>query len=271
MRGRPGPGTLGGMTYRFQSFDGTSIAYQDWGPRAQTPPVVLHHGFIADATTNWVGPGIVDALVAAGRRVVAPDARGHGASDKPHDPGRYGEEAMVLDLTALLGELDVAHADLVGYSMGGVVAAAAATRDARIRRLVVAGVGASLAELGGVDRTAVPTAEVRAALLAEDPATVRLSPAAGFRQLADAIGADRVALAAVASAGRPRTIALDRITVPTLVLCGKDDLLATRPEVLAAAIPGAVLRVVPGDHLSAVREPEFVASIVDFLTPDRAG
>ena len=86
---------------RFVSFDGTEIAYQEWGSDRGAPPVVLHHGYVVDANVNWVLPGVVDALVAAGRRVVAPDARGHGASGKPHDPARYGEDRMARDLGVL--------------------------------------------------------------------------------------------------------------------------------------------------------------------------
>ena len=60
----------------FKTWDDLQIAYQEWGGEGRTlsPPVVLHHGFVADANANWVVPGIVDALVAAGHRVIAPDA-----------------------------------------------------------------------------------------------------------------------------------------------------------------------------------------------------
>ena len=108
---------------RFTSFDGTGIAYQVWGGPSPLPPVVLHHGFVVDATVNFVGPGVVDALVAAGRRVVALDARGHGASDKPHEADRYGEAVMARDLGGLLDTLGATEVDLVGYSMGGIVSA----------------------------------------------------------------------------------------------------------------------------------------------------
>ena len=59
----------------FRSFDGLEIAYLDAG---RGPAVILSHGFAADHRINWVVPGVVDALVASGRRVLAPDARGHG-------------------------------------------------------------------------------------------------------------------------------------------------------------------------------------------------
>lgn len=250
---------------RFTSFDGAGIAYQVWGEPSQLPPVVLHHGFVVDATTNFVGPGIVAALVAAGRRVVAPDARGHGASDKPHDPARYGEPAMARDLGCLLDTLGCATADVVGYSMGAVVAAIFAAGDPRVRRLVLSGVGAGVVELGGLDTRVMPPAEVAAVLLTSSPAAIEASPAAAFRLLADALGADRVALAAQVHAAHRTPIALGAITAPTLVLVGRDDALAARPEVLAGAIPGARWRVVGGDHMTAVRAPAYAPALVEFL------
>ncbi|WP_327010288.1 alpha/beta hydrolase [Dactylosporangium sp. NBC_01737] len=250
---------------RFTSSDGTGIAYQVWGEPSQLPPVVLHHGFVVDATTNFVGPGVVDALVAAGRQVVALDARGHGASDKPHEAERYGEAVMARDLGVLLDTLGAGEVDLVGYSMGAVVSAIFAAADPRVRRLVLSGVGAGVAELGGLDTRVMPPAEVTAVLLTSSRSAIEASPAAAFRLLADAVGADRAALAAQVSAAHRTPIALDRITAPTLVLVGQDDALAARPEVLAAAIPGARWRIVSGDHMTALRAPAYAPALVKFL------
>ena len=102
---------------RFTASDGTGIAYRQHGDDSPLPPVILHHGFASSATNNWIVPGVVAALVAAGRRVVTLDARGHGDSDKPHDPARYGEERMARDLGELLDHLGAPAADLAGYSI----------------------------------------------------------------------------------------------------------------------------------------------------------
>jgi pimeloyl-ACP methyl ester carboxylesterase len=247
----------------FEATDGVTLSYSD---RGDGPLVVLHHGFIASSTTNWVLPGIVDALVAAGRRVVAIDARGHGESEKPHDPARYGEARMaedVMTLVDLLGERTAY--DLAGYSMGAIVTLIVATRDTRVGRIVVAGVGSAVVELGGVDTRAVSREAMRDALLSDDPATIPQA-AVAFRIFVDAVGGDRVALAAQAGALHATPIPLTSITARTLVLTGRDDHLATRPEVLADAIPGATLTVVPGDHLTAVRDPDFQRALVTFLT-----
>jgi len=253
---------------RFASFDGTEIAYQEWASEigsASLPPVVLHHGFIADANLNWVGPGVVAALVRAGRSVVALDARGHGASGKPHDPGFYGEDKMVKDVRQLFDLIGAQQVDLVGYSMGATVSLLAASQDSRVRRLVVGGVGASIVEQGGVDSRAVSREAIAAALQAPAPGGIENLVAARFRALADMIGADREALAAHTRSAHVSGIPLSRITAPTLVLAGTQDQLAGRPEVLAAAIPHARLLLIPGDHLSAVTNPGFAPAIVEFL------
>jgi len=51
---------------------------------------------------------------------VALDCRGHGKSDKPHEPEQYGIE-MVNDITRLMGHLQISKAHIVGYSMGGAI------------------------------------------------------------------------------------------------------------------------------------------------------
>lgn len=250
---------------RFKTWDELEIAYREWGEETALPPVVLHHGFVADAEANWVATGGVGALTAAGRRVIALDARGHGHSEKPHDRGCYGEQRMARDLAILLDTLAASQVDLVGYSMGAIVALIFSSGDERVRRLIVGGVGSGVIDCGGVDRRAVSNESIIDALSVDDPSALQESEAQAFRQLADALGADREALVAQAHAVYQGGIALERISAATLILAGEDDPLALRPEALAEAIPGATLRMVRGNHIGAVVDPRFVQSIVDFL------
>ena len=255
----------GPATVRVRQADGIEVAVHRWGAPGDLPPVVLQHGFAADSFLNWQYTGVLRGLLDAGREVVAVDARGHGQSDKPHDPARYGERAMAADLRAVADRLEFDEYDLAGYSMGGIVALLVATTDPRVRRLVVGGIGAGVVEVGGVDTRTLPTAALVAALEADDPASVTDPTAVAFRRLADGVGADRQALAAHARVVHAEPIALGDIGVPTLVLAGDDDPRAVRPEVLADAIPGSTLTVVPGDHLSAVAATGFITALVDFL------
>lgn len=250
---------------RFTAADGVEIAYETWGTASDLPPVFLHHGFIANAALNWVQPGIVAALTGAGRQVVALDARGHGASGKPHDPGFYGEGKMARDLRQLFDIIGDKQVDLVGYSMGAIVSLVTASQDERVRRLVVGGVGAGVVELGGVDTRAAASEALIAALQTPDPETIAHPIARQFRAFADFVGGDREALAAQAAARHASPIALNQITAPTLLIVGDADALAARPEVLASAIPNARLLRLPGDHLGVVRAPGFAPAIVEFL------
>jgi pimeloyl-ACP methyl ester carboxylesterase len=251
----------------FRTWDDLEIVYQEWG-EVQTgglPTVVLHHGFVANADANWLATGVVGALTSAGRKVIAPDARGHGNSEKPHDPDRYGEQRMARDLAVLVDTIEADEIDLVGYSMGAIVSLLFASSDERVRRLVIGGVGSGVIECGGVDRRVVSNDAIIEALSAEDTSKLEVPQALAFRQLADALGSDREALAAQAVSVYRGEIALGRITAPTLLLAGETDPLAIRPQVLADAIPGARLELLSGNHIEALGDVRFRQSIVDFL------
>ncbi|MGY1754163.1 alpha/beta fold hydrolase [Blastococcus sp. SYSU D01042] len=260
--------TAAPVTSRVRGRDGVEVAVHRWGGPGDRPPVLLQHGFAADSMRNWQESGVVAALLADGREVVAVDARGHGASDKPHDPARYGERAMAGDLAEVADALELDRFDLAGYSMGAIVSLVLAGTDARVRRLVVGGIGAGVVELGGVDSRAVGRASLVAALETDDPASVTDPMAAAFRTFADSTGADRLALAAHARVVRADPLPLGDVAAPTLVVAGDADALAARPQLLADALPGARLVVVPGDHLGAVRAPAFSEALVAFLGDD---
>jgi pimeloyl-ACP methyl ester carboxylesterase len=243
---------------KFESFDGQEIAYLDTG---EGPTVFLLHGFAADHHLNWVAPGVVGALVESGHRVIAADARGHGASAKPHDVESYAGDAMVRDAQALMDRLGVEQVDVVGYSMGSLVSSRLVPREPRARSLVLGGIGGRMSG----DQPLPNRGRVADALTAEDPDSVEDPVARGFRVLADFSGADRLALAAVLLAPTDEPAALGEITVPTIVITGDRDELVGPPQPLAERIPGATFKVISGDHISAVADPEFARSIVQFI------
>lgn len=248
---------------RFKSFDGVEIFYQGWVGKSALPPVVLHHGYVANMRVNWVVPGIVRRLNLAGRSVIALDARGHGRSGKPHDPAAYGESRMAKDLSCLLDELGLQEVDLVGYSMGATVALLAATQEKRIRRVVAGGIGGATLHLNSRYQASARKALANAMLGSRW--SIRDPTLAGFRLLADMLWADRKAMAAQALAFHSKRIPLERITAPTLILAGESDPFARHPEKLQHAIRGAQLKLVPGDHSSVLMKPGFQNAIVEFL------
>ena len=93
---------------------GTRIHYHVEG---DGPPLVLQHGF-NNSIKNWYLTGYVD-LLQKDYRLILVDARGHGASDKPHDPKEYELRLRVSDVTSVLDDLGLDKAHFLGYSMGG--------------------------------------------------------------------------------------------------------------------------------------------------------
>jgi pimeloyl-ACP methyl ester carboxylesterase len=247
---------------RFTSFDGVGIAYTTAG---DGPDALLLHGFAADHRVNWVSPGVVDALVAAGRRVIALDARGHGQSDKPHNPAAYENDAMARDARGLLDHLGVQAVDVIGYSMGALVSTRLVPDEPGTRSCVLGGIGGRVKGRRGFSDER--RARIADALTTEDPSTITDPSARAFRAFADQTGADRLALAAIQRAATPEArTRLDAFTVPTMVIVGDDDAIAGSAEGLAERIPGAVAKTIKGTHLGAVMDPAFATSIVDFVT-----
>jgi pimeloyl-ACP methyl ester carboxylesterase len=196
---------------------------------------------------------------------VAHDARGHGRSDTPHDRALYGEARMARDVAELADHLGLDVFDLVGYSMGGVTATITATQEPRVRRLVIGGIGSAIVELGGVDTRVMDRDALADVLEQDEPGVVADPTVAAFRGFVDAVGGDRLALAAQARSVHRTPIALDAITAPTLLLVGADDPLASRPEVLATAIADCRVHVVAGDHMGALADPGFTPALVSHL------
>jgi pimeloyl-ACP methyl ester carboxylesterase len=97
--------------------NGVRLFYSE---RGSGTPVILLHGFGAHGDTNFRNPGTVAAL-AKNYRVIMMDARGHGRSEKPHDPESYGME-VIDDVRRLMDHLEIERAHLVGYSMGALFA-----------------------------------------------------------------------------------------------------------------------------------------------------
>src|ERR1700730_12565912 len=106
------------MLRQFSS-GGVQIAFIDvpsHGPDLGEP-ILLIHGFASNHRINWVNPRWVETLSKAGRRVVAFDNRGHGASEKLYAPSDYRMDLMARDAANLLAHLNIQRADIMGYSM----------------------------------------------------------------------------------------------------------------------------------------------------------
>lgn len=117
--------------------DGTRTYYEVDGTG---PALLLLHGF-GSGGARWRDTGYVDALRAT-HRVIFPDMRGHGRSDRPHEASAYSCEAVIGDALAVLDDVGVDQADVWGYSRGGSVAVwLSAVAPARVTRAIIGGYG----------------------------------------------------------------------------------------------------------------------------------
>jgi pimeloyl-ACP methyl ester carboxylesterase len=104
------------MPYATNGQDGTRIYFED--EAGDGTPVVLHDGF-GDSVQDLREWRIAQALTAAEFRLIYVDHRGHGRSDKPHDPEAYAIPLRVADALAVLDRLGVERAHFIGRSWGG--------------------------------------------------------------------------------------------------------------------------------------------------------
>lgn len=225
-----------------QSFDsaGTRLYYFEQG---QGEPVVLIHGWLSSAGVNWALPGLSEAL-AENFRVIALDVRGHGLSDKPTDEAAYGPQ-LVEDVARLLDHLEIEQAHLVGYSMGGIIAARFVV-DHPDRAISCTLGGMGWLQEGGLGQWAF------AQIGRNDPD--RAAHVVCGRSLA------RLALTRDELAG---------IETPVQVVVGADDRLIQRlyVEPLAAARPDwPIVEIPDAGHLTCFLQPQFKAALLQWLT-----
>jgi pimeloyl-ACP methyl ester carboxylesterase len=181
------------------------------------PPLILQHGF-ASTSAVWSRLGYVAAL-SARYTVITIDARGHGASDKPHAPQAYGLPLFVGDVLAVLDEMEIARAHFFGYSMGGWIGFGLARyAPARLLSLIVGGhhpEGGDFSAFRGVDGH-----DPEQFMLALD----KMVGEAVDPKLKRLIAAnDLIALAALVQPRIDQRQVLPDLPVPCLIFAGTED------------------------------------------------
>jgi pimeloyl-ACP methyl ester carboxylesterase len=236
------------------------LAYIDEG---DGEPIILVHGFASSKEVNWVNPGWVSTLTRAGRRAIAFDNRGHGASTKLYDPALYHTARMADDIRAVLDHLGLACADIMGYSMGARnTAFLALNHGDRVRSAILGGLGIHLVEGAGLPGSIADALEAPSIDDVTDP------QGRTFRAFADQTKSDRMALAACIRGSRQSLSRSDaaRIAVPMLIAVGTKDDVAGSPHDLAALIPGSRALDIPGrDHMLSVGDRVFKDAVLRFL------
>jgi pimeloyl-ACP methyl ester carboxylesterase len=229
---------------------GTRIHYETAG---DGPALVLHHGTMGSGP-DWVDLGYVEALKDR-HRLILIDARGHGQSDKPHDPKTYDLRLRAADVAAVLDDLGVPSASFFGYSMGGWIGFGLAKHfPQRIDAFII----------GGAHPYAENTQAIRDRM-PNDPATFAaglektygdlLTPARRARLLAN----DLDALRALTRDRESIAEILPTMTMPSLIFCGELDPRLGQARQAASEMPNATFLGLPGcDHVGTTRRTDII-------------
>ena len=211
-------------------------------------PLVLQHGFTHDID-DWREAGFVDALKDDNQLILV-DARGHGRSDKPHDPQSYALDLRVSDVVAVLDELNLSKAHYCGYSMGGAIGYAIVEYAAeRLHSLIIGGMHPY--EHSGEASRERFSKGIDAAYAESTFPRERLSRR--MRNDAEAL------VAASLDWGSMADEVLPRVTIPCLVYVGEADPIFAKVQEAAKHIPSATYFSIPRvDHLGAFYRSELV-------------
>ena len=244
-------------THFWTASDGVELAFHELG---EGRPIVLLHGLFSDAQMNWIKFGHAARIASAGFRVIMPDLRAHGLSGKPHEPDHYPRGILARDLRELIAHLGLTDLDIGGFSLGA--------------RTTVEGVGEGLkprrAILGGAGLQGLRHWERRKHFFLEAieqfDRVPRGDPHWLSIQFMKSQKIDRIAAGLLLESFADTFMDwLKAFTMPTLVLCGSEDDDNGSAEELAATLPNAVFREVPGTHMSSVTKPELGETIAEFL------
>lgn len=279
------------MSCRFASLNGVEIAYEDVGGGSR--PFVLVHGltgFREDFREQ------LPALADLGRTIIF-DLRGHGESGKTGDRAAYTFEQLAGDLRALLDHLGIVECDLLGHSMGGMIALRfALAHPERVASLVLMctssrapdgflrapmAAGGEIARTEGMEKLATLLRQRDALGPDRPPASRRLEERMGSESFWERhrrrIGAmDPEAFATLGLLlidQEPVTHRLAEIGCATLVLAGEeDDNFRAPSSELVAGIPGARLVTIPdAAHQPQLENPAaWIAAIRDHLERARS-
>ncbi|QEA27812.1 alpha/beta hydrolase [Microbacterium sp. CBA3102] len=245
------------------ALDGTRLATYTWG-ELDAPVVVIVHGFASSARDNWVLTGWVRALTGAGYRVLALDQRGHGLSEKPHDPDGYRIRTLVTDVETVMDTYLVDDAFYVGYSLGARVGWEVVRElPHRIGRAVLGGVP------DGIPLARLDLDQVRAYIADGTPVADRTTQ--NYITLTERVpGNDLQALVALAEGMRASGMIdpdpSDAPTRPILFATGSKDAIIEGSRALAAAAPDGRFFEIPNrNHFNAPGSRDFKEAAVAFL------
>jgi len=236
------------MSYAMNA--GTRIHYEVEGAG---PPLILHHGSFASGA-DWRDLGYTDALKHDNQLIMI-DARGHGASDKPHDPAAYDMASRVSDVTSVLDDLKLERANFFGYSMGGWIGFGLAKHAPdRCHSLILGGAHPFTESVQGF-RDGVSNGTAAFVSMVKQAYGPFLTPGMLARHEAN----DLEALLALSQDRSDFSEVLTTMAMPCLLFAGEGDPRLNGVRECAQKIPGAAFFSLPGcGHVAGLARRDLV-------------
>ena len=277
---------------QYAQVNGIRMGFYEAGPKTDKLPVVLCHGW-PEIAFSWRHQ--IKALSEAGIRVIAPDQRGYGSTDRPEPVEDYDMEHLTGDLVGLLDHLKIDKAHFIGLSMGSYSSLQIglnAPERALSMTLAAVGSGSSLENLdafraqcranaeqyetiGSVEvAKATREAPSRIPFLLKDPrghadfyAALARHDAKGSANTMRSFQGGRPSIYTMADAIR-------KVPTPALILCGDEDDNCVEPSLfLKKHLPAAGLAFFPkAGHVLNLEEPSLFNEMVErFIALVEAG
>ena len=241
---------------------GARIHYQVEG---EGPAFVFQHGF-GDSLESWYELGYVDAFK-DDYRLILIDARGHGTSDKPHEPEAYSFQNVTADVVAVLDTLAIPNAHYFGFSMGGKNGfAVAAYAPERLYSLMILGASASAQAHAPLDLWIASLRQGAEAVPSIWETDASISPALRQRLLSNDLEA-LIAQRTQRKAPLGFDDMLPTLAIPCLLMVGEADAAYTLVQDCSHLIPNATFVSLPNlGHIgSFLNRAELVPHIQLFL------
>ena len=231
------------------------------------PPLVLQHG-LTSSLKNWYAYGFVEELQ-KDYRLIMVDARGHGRSDKPHDPKQYDLKLRVNDVLAVMDDLGVDKAHYMGYSMGGRIGFGIVMHALnRFHSLVIGGMSPNPAHSDVQPQDRIELLRQGMAHYVADAEAKEGPIEAGRKErLLDNDPEALIAATTAAKGTEGLEELLPSLNLPCLLYCGEADGFFPGAKEASRVIPDAVFASFPGlNHGQTSRAAELVLPhVTNFL------
>lgn len=246
--------------------DDVTISYEIYG---SGKPIILLHGGAVDFNYNFAQTGWIETLTDNNFQVIGINFRGYGESDKSNDPNFYGTKNFSNDVINLIQHLKFSEVDLIGYSMGSLIAFDLLYRySGYFSKAILIATGNGLIGIPPYVLENLLPGFAKIFSYQSYPSHLPKHLAA-YWNFINEVGLDRESMIAL-SLGKYPTLTVEnasKIEVPTLIISGELDVVLGQGEKVAKCLPkGEYLEIKGANHFELATEKKVHESTIKFLS-----